>query len=123
MYATICEGLDRGWKYNAMMRDLLSEPGNVGVRKLLIEMRAEARVEIMEKLIEGKIQTEEIARAGAAAEVNHILTSTAQRRTRRAVDQDHVDSSTVEHRLPVNASEEIVIDPMQRTLDEWTQLG
>ena len=118
LYNRVCEGLDRGWKLNAMMRDLLSEPDNVGVRRLLLEMTAEARVQIMEKFIEGKIQTDEILRQQTAAEA-----STAPRRTRRAVDQDQVDPPTVEPRPPVNASEEIVIDPMQRTLDEWTQLG
>ena len=116
MYEKVCEGLDEGWRLNATMRDLLSEPGNAGVGILLIQMRAEARVEIMKKLIEGKIQTEDVRR-------QQIDAQNAHRRTRRAVDQDQVDGSTAEPRPQVNASEEIIIDPMQRTLDEWTHLA
>ena len=112
MYAKVCEGLDEGWHLNAMMGDLLSDPDNVGVRNLLIQMTKEARVETMKKMIEGKIQTEEIER-------QQVDVQNAQRRTRRAVDQEQVDGSTAEPRPQVNAPEEIILDPMQRTLDEW----
>ena len=112
MYEKVCEGLDEGWHLNATMRDILSEPDNVGVRGLLIQMRAEARVEIMKKLIEGKIQAEDVRRQQVDAQNAHW-------RTRRAVDQDQVDGTTAEPRPQVNAPEEIILDPMQRTLDEW----
>ena len=112
MYEKVCEGLDEAWRLNATMRDLLSEPGNAGVSILLIQMRAEARVEIMKKMLEGKMQAEDVQRQQADV-------TNAQRRTRRAVDQDQVDGTTAEPRPQVNAPEEIILDPMQRTLDEW----
>ena len=110
LYNRVCEGLDKGWKFNPVMRDLLSEKENEGVRQILLDMNPEARVQIMERMIEGKIQMDDIHRQAATA-----AASTAQRRTRRAVDQDQVDSSTVvvEQRPPVNPAEEIALDPLQ----------
>ena len=106
----LCEGLP-GWRYNNILKDHLSRPENRGVRDLLLTMIPKNREAILVQMQEGALQPSDVPTEGHT------------RRTRRVRDVQEPVLAPVTHtelRPPVNAPEKNVIDPTQRTLDEWT---